>query len=136
MLYYHLDVVLKCFLAFWVFVTAIAYSAYKVNSHRTAENPKKRDFQPAAIVLAPIVFLIVVPLAISLFVFLAVLYGVFLIFFALLLVAFRRPFIFIWWNKFASWVGEPLLRTGTYLILLPFRLIRPPRGPGQQPVPA
>ena len=134
MLFYHLDVVLKCFLAFWLFITLIAFSAYQVNSRRMPGNPKKRDYQPAAIVLAPITFLVLTPLAILLFILLVVFYGVFLIFFAFLLITFRRPFIFILWNRFATWVGEPLLKIGTYLILLPFRLINPKLR--QQPVPA
>jgi|GEM_PF-3029568 len=136
MLFYHLDVVLKCFLAFWAFALAIAFTAYTVNSRRATNDPKRRYYHPVAILLVPFIFLIVTPIAISLFILAAILYGGFLIFFALLLVTLRRPFLLIWWRKFATLAGEPLLKIGTYLILLPFRLLSPPRGPSQRPAPA
>ena len=125
MLLYHLDVVLKCFLAFWAIALAIAFTAYWVNSQRAAKDPKKRDYHPLAVVLAPIAFLFFAPLAIVLFILSAILYAGFILLFALMMVALRKPFLFILWRKFSTFVGEPLLRISTYLIMLPFRLINP-----------
>ena len=115
----------KCILSFFVIMLAIAFTAYRVNSRRAADDPKKRNYQPGAIVLAPFIFLVVAPLAIVAFILAAFLYAGFIIFFIIMLVAFRKPFLLVWWNKFATLVGEPLLRIGTYLIMLPIRLITP-----------
>jgi hypothetical protein len=132
----YLDVTLKCLVAFYVFFFGVALTAYRINSRRAANDPKKRYYHPLAVALAPFIFLVCVPLGIALFILAALLYAVFLIFFVLLLVALRRPFLLIWWNKFAMLVGEPLLRIGTYLILLPFRLLSSLLRPGRQPTPA
>lgn len=136
MLLYHLDVVLRCFLAFYLFVVAIALTAYRINLRRATNDPKKRYYHPLAIPLAPIIFIFCVPSAIVAFILAAILYAVFLIFFVLMLIVLRQSYLLVWWNKFATLVGEPLLRIGTYLIMLPFRILRPPRGPGQLPAPA
>ena len=134
MLLYHLNDVLKCFMAFWAISLAIGYTAYRVNSERPASDPKKRNYHPFAILLAPFIFLFFVPLALVLFVLAALLYAGFILFFTLMLIAIRKPFLFVWWRKFSSYVGEPLLRLGTYLIMLPLRLISP--RPMQQPAAA
>ncbi len=133
LLYYHFDDVFKCCLALFVILLAAAYSAYRVNAHRPANDPKKRNYHPLAIVLAPFLFPFVVSLAVLVFILAAVLYGVFLVFFTILLVTLRKPFLFIWWNKFATFVGEPLLKLGTTLVMIPIRLFTPsPRTQPQQ----
>ncbi len=104
---------------------AIGYTAYRVNSERPASDPKKRNYHPFAILLAPFIFLFFAPLALVLFVLAALLYAGFILFFTLMLIAIRKPFLFVWWRRFSSYVGEPLLRIGTYLLMLPIRLIIP-----------
>jgi hypothetical protein len=125
MLRYYIPEVLKCFAAFWVISLAIGYTAFRVNSERPATDPKKRNYHPFAILLAPFIFLFFAPLALVLFVLAALLYAGFILFFTLMLIAIRKPFLFVWWRKFSSLVGEPLLRLGTYLLTLPIRLISP-----------
>jgi len=125
MLLYHLNDVLKCFVSFWAISLAIGFTAYRVNSQRPAGDPKKRNYHPFAVLLAPFVFLLFAPVALVLFVLSALLYAGFIIFFTLMLIAIRKPFLFIWWRKFSSFVGEPLLRLSTYLLMLPYRLISP-----------
>jgi hypothetical protein len=125
MLLYHLDDVFTCFGAFWVLFLAIGFTAYQVNSRRPAKDPKKRNFHPFAVLLVPFAFLFFAPLAIVLFFLTAILYAGFILLFAILLLALRKPFILNWWMRFSTFVGEPLLRIGTYLIMLPFRLINP-----------
>ena len=134
MLTYYIPEVLKCFAAFWLISLAIGYTAYRVNSERPASDPKKRNYHPFAILLAPFIFLFFAPLALVLFVLAALLYAVFILFFTLMLIAIRKPFLFVWWRRFSSYVGEPLLRIGTYLLTLPIRLIVPRAV--QQPAPA
>ena len=133
MLLSHLPEVFNCFVASFVFLLAVAYTAYRFNSRRDPKDPKKRNYHPVAIVLAPFLFPFVASLAISVFLLAAILYGVFLILFTILLVTIRKPFLFIWWNKFAVFVGEPLLKLGTYLIMIPIRLFSPsPKATQQQ----
>jgi len=134
MLTYYIPQLLKCFAAFWLISLAIGYTAYRVNSERPASDPKKRNYHPFAILLAPFIFLFLAPLALVLFVLAALLYAVFILFFTLMLIAIRKPFLFVWWRRFSSYVGEPLLRIGTYLLTLPIRLIIPRAV--QQPAPA
>jgi uncharacterized membrane protein len=134
MLTYYIPQLLKCFAAFWLISLAIGYTAYRVNSERPASDPKKRNYHPFAILLAPFIFLFFAPLALVLFVLAALLYAVFILFFTLMLIAIRKPFLFVWWRRFSSSVGEPLLRIGTYLLTLPIRLIIPRAV--QQPAPA
>jgi len=132
----YIGVTLKCFSAFYVFFFAVAFTAYGINSRRAANDSKKRYYHPLAVVLAPFIFLFCAPLGIALLTLAAIFYAAFLIFFVVLIVILRQSFLLVWWNKFAILVGEPLLRIGTYLILLPFRLFSPPRGPSQRPAPA
>ncbi len=125
MLIYYIPQLLKCFAAFWVISLAIGYTAYRVNLERPADDPRKRNYHPFAILLAPFIFLFFAPLALVLFVLAALLYAGFILFFTLMLIAIRKPFLFVWWRRFSSYVGEPLLRLGTYLLTLPIRLISP-----------
>jgi hypothetical protein len=136
LLQYHLDDVLICFGAFWIFFLAVGFTAYQANSRRPAKDPKKRFYHPFAVLLAPFIFLVLAPSAIVLLFLAVILYGSFILVFALMLVALRRPFVIIWWMRFSTFFGEPLLRIGTYLIMLPFKLLKPPGGPRQQPIPA
>lgn len=125
MLFYHLDDVAICIGVFWLFFLLIGFTAYQVNSNRPAKDPKKRNLHPFAILLAPFLFLVLAPLAVVLFFMAVILYAGFILLFVILLVGLRKPFLFAMWMKFSTFVGEPLLRIGTYLILLPFRLINP-----------
>ena len=125
MLLYYIPELLKCFAVFWAISLAIGYTAYRVNSERPASDPKKRNYHPFAVLLAPFIFLFFAPLALVLFVLAALLYAGFILFFTLMLIAIRKPFLFVWWRRFSSSVGEPLLRLGTYLLTLPVRLIIP-----------
>jgi hypothetical protein len=135
MLLYHLDVVLYCILAFWGISLAIGYTAYQVNLRRPANDPKKRRIHPFSILAAPFVFIVLLVPGIVLFFLAVILYGAFIVMFAITLLALRRPFLFVLWRRFSTFVGEPLLRLSTYLIMLPFRFINPPPS-GQQPAAA
>jgi hypothetical protein len=134
MLQHHLDYVLYCSLAFWGISLAIGFTAYRVNEQRMADDPKKRNLHPFAILLAPFIFLFAVPVSIILLVLTVFLYAGFILLFALMLLALRRPFIFVLWRRFSTFIGEPLVRFSTYLIMLPVRLVNP--RPVQQPAPA
>ena len=90
--------------------------AYRVNARRAADDPKKRDFHPAAILLAPIIWPLLFFGMIFLFVLRALVYGTFLVLFTLALVVVRRPFVLIWLHRAATWIGDILLGANTFLI--------------------
>jgi len=88
---------------------------YRVNSKRTADDPKKRDYHPAAIPMS-----LAWPLYLLgwfiLFILRALAYGVFLILFTFALVVIRKPFLFIWLDKMATKIGTIFLKANTFLI--------------------
>ena len=94
--------------------------AYRINARRTADDPKKRDYQPGAILLSLLTWPILIFASISLFILRALFYGVFLILFAFALVAIRKPFLLMWLNKVFSSIGDKLLIANTFLIRLAF----------------
>jgi hypothetical protein len=104
------------FLIFW----GIAGYAYRVNARLPFDDPKKGDFHPAAIFLAPIVLPFFSLGMISLFIIKAILYGVFLVVLTLALVVVRKPFILVWLDKIAKKVGGILLEANTQLIKIFF----------------
>jgi hypothetical protein len=102
-------------------VTASTAYAYSVNSRRLHDDPKKKDFHPAAVFLAtftwPFFLLAFTLLFILRFIVLilkAIAYGIFLILFTLALVGARKPFIF----RIMNTIGDALLEANTLLIKL------------------
>ena len=103
-------------LIFWAF----AGHAYRVNAKRPDDDPKKRVFHPRAIFLAPITWPLFLFGSISIFVIKALVYGVFLILFTIALLAFRKPFLFVWLDRIATYIGNKLLEANTFLIKIAF----------------
>src|SRR3972149_883318 len=99
-------------LIFWAF----AGYAHRVNAKRPDDDPKKRGFHPGAIFLAPITWPLFLFGSISIFVIKALVYGVFLILFTIALLAFRKPFLFVWLDRIATYIGNKLLEANTFLI--------------------
>lgn len=93
--------------------------AYRVNARRSANDPLKRDYHPLAVVLFPVWPIWVAALT-SLFILRALAYGVFLILFTVALIVIRKPFIFIWLEKVALFVGNKLLRANMLIVRLFF----------------
>jgi hypothetical protein len=95
---------------------AFAGYAHRINADRSADDPEKRDYHPAAVFLAPITWPLFLFGWLSLFVIRAFLYGVFLFLFTIALVVIRKPFLLIWLEKVARKVGGMLLKANTFLI--------------------
>jgi len=102
-------------------VIVCAMYAYSINSQRPDDDPKKKDFHPAAIFLASftwpfflLAFTLLLLLRFILFILKAIAYGIFLILFTLALVGARKPFIF----KIMNYIGDALLEANTLLIKL------------------
>ena len=94
---------------------------YIANQYRTPDDPKKKSYHPFASVLALFTFHIFITLAIILFVLRALLFAGFLVIFSILLLSLRKPFLFQLWHKFATSIGDPLLKANTYLIRMAFQ---------------
>lgn len=104
------------FLLFELCLFAFARYAYRVNAHRSANDPKKRDFHPGAIFLAPFTWPLFLAAYITIFIIKAILYGVFLILFTIALLVIRKPFPLKWLDKIATVIGNKLLEANTFLI--------------------
>lgn len=94
--------------------------AYRVNALRAADDPQKRDFPLAAVLLGPIVWPVLLFGVISLFLIKVLFYSVFLIVFAIALLVIRKPFLIIWLKKTAEWIGDRLLAANTLLLKMVF----------------
>lgn len=97
---------------------------YRVNARRTADDPQKRDYHPAAVPLA-IAWPLYALFWTALFILKALAYGVFLIFFTIALVVIRKPFIFKLLDKAATKIGTFFLKANTFLIRSLFKNTKP-----------
>ena len=99
-----------------VIVTSCAMYAYYVNSKRPDNDPKKKNYHPLAILLAPITFPLLIIFSVSIFILRVVTYGVFMVLFIFALIVIRKPFILEWLKKKATAIGDRLLEANTLLI--------------------
>ncbi|NWG07568.1 MAG: hypothetical protein HXY35_12875 [Chloroflexi bacterium] len=116
MLSAYTDEFCKGYILLCLILWAFAGYAYRVNTQRPEDDPKKKDFHPAAVFLAPFTWPLFLFGMISLFILKAIFYGIFLLLLTVALVAIRKPFIFIWLDKIATMVGDKLLEANTMLI--------------------
>jgi len=99
---------------------AFAGHAYRVNAKRLADDPEKKDFDPNAVLLAPITWPLFLVGSALLFIIKALLYGLFLVLFTIALLVIRKPFLLIWLDKIARKVGGKLLEANTFLLRMAF----------------
>jgi hypothetical protein len=118
MLLYHLSDFCKGIFVLFLIIMACAGYAYRVNSRRADDDPKKRNYHPLAIILAPVTLPLFIIFSISIFILRVLTYGVFLILFIVALLVFRKPFLLAWLRKTATTIGDALLEANTFLIKL------------------
>jgi hypothetical protein len=89
------------------------------------DDPKKKHFHPAAILMIAFTWPFLAPLIVVLlilrFVFFflkAILYGIFLVLFSFALIGIRKPFLFRLLDKIMTSIGNALLEANTFLIRL------------------
>ena len=116
MLFLHPDLSLKCLIGIYLFITLCAFIAHYVDSRRSEDDPKKKNYHPLAIVFAPVTFPIFLVLFIFLFLFRVLVYGVFTILFILMLILVRKPFILEAMQKIAIRIGDRLMEANTMLV--------------------
>ena len=97
-------------------IWSITGYAFSVNAKLPEGDPKKRNFHPGAIIIAPFTLPIFFTAFLLLFIVRAILFGIFLITYALALITFRKPFIFKWLDKIATKIGNRLLEANSALI--------------------
>ena len=122
MLFFHLGEICKGTLVVPLIVLICVLYTYFVNLQRKADDPQKRDYHPFAVILAPFTFILFLSLGIFVLILRALLFASFLIVFTILLIGLRKPFLFEWWHKFATKIGDPLLKFNTQLIRIAFGL--------------
>ena len=107
----------------WIMLIVILFSAYAyiANQRRDKDDPKKREYNPYAILIAPIAIPLLITGLMLVFVIKALLFAIFLVVFTIALVGLRKPFIFVLLDRIAKWIGEPMLKVNSYLIRLVFR---------------
>ena len=108
------------FVLLTVFMLICAGYAYRVNARLPQDDPKKRDFHIGAVFLAPITWILFLLASITIFILRVVFYILFLILFAIAVLAFRKPFLFVWLDKIATKIGNKLLEANTFLIKVAF----------------
>jgi hypothetical protein len=94
--------------------------AYRVNAQRPAGDPKKRNYNKGAILLAPFTWPFFLFASLTIFILRVFLYMVFLVLFTVALLAIRKPFLLIWLDKVASKIGNKLLEANTFLLKVVF----------------
>ena len=118
MLFYRVDWCCNGTLLLMLAVTGCAMFAYFVDSNRAADDPKKKNYHPLAILLAPITFPILAILYISFFILRVVAYTVFMVLFILALMCIRKPFITEGLQKTATSLGDRLMEANTFIVRL------------------
>ena len=122
MLWHNLDFSFNCCIVVNFLITLCALLAYHVNSKRPEDDPKKRDYHPLAILLAPITWPLMALFGISFFILKVTTYGVFLVLYILALIFVRKPFILEWLKKTALKIGDLLMEANSALV----RIFLPP----------
>jgi len=118
MLLYHIKSSCCGLFLFILFTVACAGYAYRLNARRPADDPKKQDYPPFAILLAPITLPLFIILYIVLFILRALLYAAALVLFTVALILVREAFILVWLKKIMISLGNIFLEANTILIKL------------------
>jgi hypothetical protein len=116
MLWLHMDFSFKCCIGVNLFIILCASYAYYVDSKRSKDDPKKKNYHPLAILFAPVTFPILFVLSISLLFLRALVYVTFAVLLILALILIRKPFILEVLQKIAIRIGDRLMEANTLLV--------------------
>ena len=103
-------------LLFTGFIFSCALYVYSVNTRRVADDPGKQDFPFIAVLLSPIMWLPLLVGLLTIFLMQAILLSISLLLTVVGLLAVRKPFLLILWDRIATKVGALLLKANTSLI--------------------
>jgi hypothetical protein len=127
MCFYYSDYVCSGVFLVALVLSACALYAYRVNFKRPDDDPKKKNYHPLAIFLAPITFPLFAVFYIALFLLKVIVYGTFTVLFLAAMIFIRKPFLLEWLKKNARTIGDLLLQANTFLIRV---FLRPWAGSG------
>ena len=99
-----------------IVITACSLYAYRVNAKRAPGDPKKKDFSPFGIWLAPIILPLLFLANAVFLIFSSLVFGVLLVLFPFALLLFRKPFLIKWIRKQALKIGNGILTINTELL--------------------
>ena len=116
MLFLDINRSFNCCIVVNALILLCALLAYYVDSNRLEDDPKKRNYHPLAILLAPITWPLAALFGISFFILKVVVYGTFLILYILALIFLRKPFILEWLKKTALKIGDLLMEVNTAIL--------------------
>lgn len=103
-------------LYFIVATMACAGYAYYVNTERSEDDPKKRQYHPVGILFAPITLPLLLLSSAALLVLRVLIYGGLIVLFAIALLLMRKPFLLAAVHKVIMRIGETLLQAYTFLV--------------------
>lgn len=103
-----------------ILVTFCVAYTYIVNRKRSQDDPQKRDYRLWEIAFAPILGLLFLSLGVLVFIVGAFAFAIFLGIMTVLVAARRKPFVLVLWHKFATMIGEPILKFGARLFRMAF----------------
>ncbi len=107
---------------YFLFIWGASLFAYRRNARLPVDSPKKRDYHPYAVVIAPftlpIIFVIGISLRILLILVRSILFGMLLILLPLVLIFFRNLRLIRRILKKFEQFGRALLKINTYLLRL------------------
>ena len=103
-----------------IFLLVCAGYAYRANARLAEGDPKKRDYAPSAVALSLFTWPLLLFASFLLLVLRVLVYGLFLILFAIALVIIRKPFLLKWLDRIFTGIGNKLLLANTFLIKLVF----------------
>jgi hypothetical protein len=97
---------------------AMAFSAYAyiVNARRSDDDPEKRNYRSVTILFVPVTLPALLILSVSIFILRVLIYGIFLVVFAISLLMIRKPFLLPWLHKLATTIGNKLLEANMLLV--------------------
>src|SRR5574341_2663761 len=113
MLWQHLSFTFQCALVVYALVTICALYAYYVDSKRSDDDPKKKNYHPLAILFAPVTFPVFLLLYVSIFILRVAAYGVFVVLFIFAMIFIRKPFLLELLKKNALIIGDLLMDANT-----------------------
>jgi len=90
--------------------------AYRVNSKRPDNDPKKKHYSPYAPYIAPFTLPALLLIKVISFTLSSLAFGVFLVIFPIILLTFRKPILITWLLKQALRIGNWLLSINTWLL--------------------
>ena len=116
MLWYHLDWLCNGLVVLMIIVMIFAFYAYYVDSKRPHDDPKKKNYHPLAIILAPITFPLFLILYISFFLLRVAIYGVLMALAILALILMPKASSPTWFDEMATKIGDKFLELNNLLV--------------------